>query len=248
MDDEIKDDVKKDGKYWNPLLISFPDSDKVNHLSFKAETLYVRLLAVCDDNANYFANPKILMCKVFAKRFAFGQVDDAMVAGMLQELLDAGLIILYKVDNEEFLHVVNCYKCIRKDRKPYVVGRSMEDVKVDVNLIAVASSPKTATKTTKPAKEQEAYSEDFELFWQAYPRKEGKGKAFESWQRIKPDDELVKEILRAIAIQTKSVQWNKDNGQFIPHPTTWLNQKRWTDQLRMPTNGYTGGVQKPHIR
>ena len=26
----------------------------------------------------------------------------------------------------------------------------------------------------------------------------------------------------------------KDNGQYIPYPTTWLNQKRWEDELNDP--------------
>jgi hypothetical protein len=29
----------------------------------------------------------------------------------------------------------------------------------------------------------------------------------------------------------KSQQWVKDNGQFIPHASTWLNGKRWEDEL-----------------
>ena len=29
----------------------------------------------------------------------------------------------------------------------------------------------------------------------------------------------------------KSKEWKKENGKYIPHPTTWLNQKRWEDEL-----------------
>jgi hypothetical protein len=38
-------------------------------------------------------------------------------------------------------------------------------------------------------------------------------------------------LLTALDKQKKSTQWKKDNGQFIPHPATWLNGKRWEDQL-----------------
>lgn len=24
--------------------------------------------------------------------------------------------------------------------------------------------------------------------------------------------------------------WLKDNGQYIPYPSTWLNQRRWEDE------------------
>lgn len=27
-----------------------------------------------------------------------------------------------------------------------------------------------------------------------------------------------------------SKDWLKDNGQYIPYPSTWLNQRRWEDE------------------
>ena len=30
---------------------------------------------------------------------------------------------------------------------------------------------------------------------------------------------------------SKSHDWTKDGGQFIPHAATWLNGKRWEDEL-----------------
>ena len=36
-------------------------------------------------------------------------------------------------------------------------------------------------------------------------------------------------LICAIEMQKKTAQWTKDNGQFIPHPATWLNSKRWED-------------------
>ena len=41
--------------------------------------------------------------------------------------------------------------------------------------------------------------------------------------------------------QKQSAQWSKDNGQFIPHPTTWLNGKRWEDQITVDKSGYVNG-------
>jgi len=31
---------------------------------------------------------------------------------------------------------------------------------------------------------------------------------------------------------SKSEQWTKDNGQYIPHAATWLNGRRWEDELK----------------
>jgi hypothetical protein len=38
-----------------------------------------------------------------------------------------------------------------------------------------------------------------------------------------------------------SKQWVKDGGQFIPHPTTWLNNERWCDD-DTGNNNLTGEV------
>ena len=38
--------------------------------------------------------------------------------------------------------------------------------------------------------------------------------------------------MTALEAQKKSLQWSKEGGQYIPNPTTWLNQERWEDELR----------------
>ncbi|MDD5010439.1 MAG: hypothetical protein PHC68_18815 [Syntrophorhabdaceae bacterium] len=70
----------------------------------------------------------------------------------------------------------------------------------------------------------------FDAFWTAYPKKVGKGDAEKSWKKIKPGMELVEKMLSALSWQRRQDQWTKDGGQFIPHPSTWLNQKRWEDE------------------
>lgn len=67
----------------------------------------------------------------------------------------------------------------------------------------------------------------FDEFWAAYPRRVGRGKAEESWRKMKPPLDV---CIKTLTWQKKSTDWNKENGKFIPHPTTWLNQKRWMDE------------------
>lgn len=77
----------------------------------------------------------------------------------------------------------------------------------------------------------------FEKFWSVYPKKTAKQQAFKAWQKLDPDEELLSKILASLERQRKSVQWTKDNGQFIPYPATWLNGKRWEDELQEVQNG-----------
>lgn len=76
--------------------------------------------------------------------------------------------------------------------------------------------------------------ERFAAFWAAYPRKAGKATAEKAWGKLKATDELLNTILAAIEKQRACDQWTKDGGQYIPHPSTWLNQRRWEDEVSQP--------------
>ena len=57
-------------------------------------------------------------------------------------------------------------------------------------------------------------------------------------------------LLEALEKQKKSAQWVKDGGVFIPHPATWLNGKRWEDELlpdQSVPNGATGQLGKAEL-
>jgi len=73
-------------------------------------------------------------------------------------------------------------------------------------------------------------SDSFETFWKSYPRKVAKASALKSWNKIKPSESLVANILKSLSEQIKSDGWQKDNGKYIPHPATWLNGNRWEDE------------------
>lgn len=70
----------------------------------------------------------------------------------------------------------------------------------------------------------------FELFWEAYPKKVGKKAAEKVWLKIKSPSETLEKILTALSWQKKCEQWSKEDGQFIPYPSTYLNQGRWMDE------------------
>lgn len=83
---------------------------------------------------------------------------------------------------------------------------------------------------TKPKDVAAELMQRFERFWVAYPRKVSKQHALKSWVKIAPDEALTNTIVAALNKQKESAQWTKDDGQFIPHPTTWLNRKAWLDE------------------
>ncbi len=88
-----------------------------------------------------------------------------------------------------------------------------------------------------------AVGEHFEAFWKAYPRKAKKPAAMKAFVALKPDAELLEQMLAAIAKARESSEWLESGGKYIPHPTTWLNNRRWEDELLVEsTAGHRNAV------
>lgn len=87
------------------------------------------------------------------------------------------------------------------------------------------------------------YSQDFEnFFWEPYPKKTGKGAAWKAWKKLRPSNGLRERIKDSVIKHTLSQDWKKENGQFIPNPATFLNQKRFDDAINAARNDEKGGV------
>ena len=73
--------------------------------------------------------------------------------------------------------------------------------------------------------------EMFERFWKLYPRKRDKLKALRAWDKLKADRKLMQTMSAALKAQMATEEWQRDNGRAIPYPSTWLNNRRWEDEL-----------------
>lgn len=73
----------------------------------------------------------------------------------------------------------------------------------------------------------------WEIFWREWPRKEAKKAAIKAWNKIEPGEALFTTIMSALDVQKQTEQWKKDDGEFIPHPATWLNGERWQDETKI---------------
>ena len=89
---------------------------------------------------------------------------------------------------------------------------------------------------------------DFEQFWAVYPKKIGKGAAFASWKKMGCANGLVERICLQVQAASKTEQWQREGGKFIPLPATWLNQSRWEDDYSQATpvksDGFKERMQK----
>jgi len=81
-----------------------------------------------------------------------------------------------------------------------------------------------------PISEQNAKLNDFDLFWEIYPRKKHKGDALKAWVQTESKRPSIEEILAAIQRQERGFDWTKDDGQYIPYPASWLRKWGWADE------------------
>lgn len=91
-----------------------------------------------------------------------------------------------------------------------------------------------AEKTSKSKKDKteimEQWETQFNEFYSLYPKKVKKQDVKKWFKKNKPSNELFSSMLHSLEQFRASKDWQKDGGQFIPYPTTWLNQKRWEDE------------------
>ena len=223
---------------------SIRTSKSINSMTDFQFRLWTYLLTYVDDYGRGSADPELLKGFVFPRRKG---VTEATIEKSLQELANIGSILLYDVDGESYFCFPNWADHQRiqtkKSKFPAPSDGTLKKVTVshgespsESNPIQSESNPNTNPNPNPNPRETRGAA--FEKFWAAYPRKEGKQKARAAFDKVTVPLET---LLAAIEIQKQSAQWTKDNGQFIPHPTTWLKGKRWEDQVAVEKSSYVNG-------
>ena len=71
----------------------------------------------------------------------------------------------------------------------------------------------------------------FHRFWEAYPLKKSKFEAQKAWKNLKINEETCEEIIKKVNIfKSMDKKWL---GGYIPHASTFLNQRRWEDEVEI---------------
>lgn len=116
-------------------------------------------------------------------------------------------------------------------------GDGVEAEKVTATPDGDKLSEKSGPRSPFKSKRQEQL---FDEFWAEYPKKRSKGQAEKTWVKIKPDEQLFEAIMTGLKRAKTSVDWQKNNGQYIPYPATWLNAKGWEDEYPQQGGGTSG--------
>ena len=223
-------------------------SDSINALTWFEEVVFYRLIVNCDDYGRMDAREAILRAKLFPlkERISNRDIKNAVV-----RLADTGCVRLYECDSKPYLYLPNweSHQSIRakKSRYPAPDGdcegvrsnacncNHMQSSACNCNhlhadVTEIQSESKYESEYEFKNTDAHALHTRFEHFWSAYPKKKAKKEAERAFCRLKPDDALLDVMLEALERQKQARQWNRDGGQYIPYPATWINGRRWEDE------------------
>lgn len=111
----------------------------------------------------------------------------------------------------------------------------------DVGAVGHTGNMNKPVATRSSRREVPDTDPDFSAFWDAYPRKVGKGAARKAWLKAVKRAGSARVVIdgaerfaREVAAQQK-VDRDQNRGrntmEFVPYPATWLNGERWSDAV-----------------
>jgi hypothetical protein len=215
---------------WFRLYSELLEDPKVQTLPPDLFKHWINLLCLASKNEGLLPPPADIS---FALRLSAGTTTD-----VLSKLLKAGLLErksgIYQPHNwnkRQYKSDVSTDR-VRAFRERFrnVSGLDSETVSAAVSETRSDTDSDTEDRSESNPPIVPPLGDGFEDFWKSYPRKIGKGAAKRVWERIHPVNGLREKIAAAVAEAKMSDQWRRDNGQYIPHPSTWLNQGRWDDE------------------
>lgn len=112
-------------------------------------------------------------------------------------------------------------------------------VPTDKNVSAIINNINNNTIPPKPPKGRQEKKiaewkpERFESFWKFYPpvngKRPAKSRAIRAWDKLRPDDETIAQMGKALQREINSEMWRKGVG--IPYASSWLNSRAWEDEI-----------------
>jgi hypothetical protein len=193
------------------------------------------LIVNCDDYGCFDARPQILKSRLFPLR----TVSEKQITSALQKLSKADIIQLYLHDQKPYLQFVTWgnHQQIRARKHKFPAFDSVCDQLISDDCKCSPNPIQSNPNPIRIQSESISCRELFLSFWEKYPKKVKKLDAEQAFEKIKPDEELLNKIFKAILEWEKSDQWQ--DSQFIPYPATWLNKRQWEDDVPKPTGKKT---------
>jgi hypothetical protein len=203
-------------------------NEQLVELPYSTRLLFIGLWCLADREGRLENRPKKIKMQLFP-------ADDLDIPEALLGLYAAKLITLYTIDSIKYIQIDGFNKhqnphhkeadstipaCTLPD-KPEALPSTTVLIPDSLNLIPDSGLPE---KILVPSVKSR-----FLDFYAVYPKKKDKAKAEAAWKRHKLDSIADKIINDVINRSTNESSWQ--DKQYIPLPTTYINGKRWEDEI-----------------
>lgn len=223
------------------------DTDAFLDMPSTARLLYYDLAMRADDEG-FIGSPKGVM------RTTGASIDDINILIMRKFVIpfDSGVVVIRHWKIHNYIQNDRFKPTVYADEKAQLSKGSDNVYRLDTNCIQDVSTLDTQVRLGKDSKGKDSIGEvntlahpevsgvveetPFDIFWKAYPRKTGKGDARKKFAKALTKTSF-ENIMAALGKVKASAQWQKDDGQFVPYPATWLNQERWDDEVGQSADG-----------
>lgn len=115
--------------------------------------------------------------------------------------------------------------------------------KLNTKITKPPKAPQRGRRVSKSMPEFEP--DNFEFFWDLYPRGEDRAKAVREWDKLKPDKALKNRMYVTLKRQLASEEWQRGIG--IPYFCRWLTNERWNDEPKSPVAQGSSWAEDPEL-
>ena len=225
---------------------AFFDNDILGGLDPLTRLLFIGLWCIADREGRLEDRP----LRIKKTLLGYDDVTAEEANGMLQQLAESGFITRYTVDDTAYIQIDNFSKHQNPNMKekeseiPPPPGCREQETPNKHSESTVPAPNKNEEKGDPTPADADAESDDqppstetllekrFDTFWEAYPNKKAKQNAIKAWKKIKPNTALFEKIMKAVDLQKRSEDWQRENGRYIPYPATWLNGGYWDNEIK----------------
>jgi len=174
-----------------------------------------------------------------------GQLADAMgfskksISRFIAELEDVGaLVVTHHRQGDTWLpnvytlrrisdHTLGSYLTIPQHGKSLAID-GLERPQSEPQPTAIAKSSTRSVQLNKDASL-------FDEFYRVYPVKKGKAQALKTWKKLNLEKDAVlrQKVMAGVLRFSQWLARERKESRYLPHPSTWLNGRRWEDVLEV---------------
>lgn len=217
----------------------FWEDEGIGCLSMAARLLFIATWNMADDEGLLRWTPEILKAQAFPYDH---DVTSALVESLMGELVAGNFVVPYVAgqSQQKLAYIVNFRKHQRINRPQPPKFPAPPDVNDSVND-SLSDSRNDSLPEGKGmegnGKGMEGNGSDaapeaplgFDRFWPHYPRKIGKPGALKAWKKIPTSEHG--HVLDGLGRWNHYWQATRTASEHIPHPSTWLNDRRWDGDI-----------------